>query len=497
MLLIGLLVGLASGAPAGDEVTALPGWSDPLPSKHYSGYISASPTKHIHYYLVESEGDPKTDPVVVWFNGGPGCSSLDGFLYEHGPFRLRYDGTNAPTLERFEFTWARLATMVYVEQPVGVGFSYSSSRNKTADYNCTDDTAAADNLRAIEALFSKFPEYADRDLFITGESYAGIYVPTLAEAILKSTNYTGPTLKGIAVGNGCTGNEIGICAFSNSAQGTYYVSKYLAQQAFAPRDLKEDLAHLCDWETPWTTDVDDACLDAVQRLDHLTRNLDTYCVYCDCQGGDARRSRHQLRQAPSLAHRIGTEEEDDDDDNPTTACIDSVSASAWLNQPDVQAALHVQNSNVSDWWVCGTPAEWSYTSTRPNLPRDTYPLLVSSIRVLVSATLLLPGVLTRSRCADLQRRLGRLCVFLVLFPSLSERFLRQASRTPTMRVGRPRWATKSTATGTPGFLRLMASRALAATPPLSTSLATALSPSPPSAADVTRCPKLPLSAPSL
>ena len=72
---------------AADEVTSLPGWSGPLPSRQFSGYLDVGASKHLHYSLVESEGSPSTDPTVLWLNGGPGCSSLDGFIYEHGPFR--------------------------------------------------------------------------------------------------------------------------------------------------------------------------------------------------------------------------------------------------------------------------------------------------------------------------------------------------------------------------------------------------------------------------
>ena len=40
--------------------------------------------RELFYYFVESEGHPATDPVVLWLNGGPGCSSFDGFVYEQG-----------------------------------------------------------------------------------------------------------------------------------------------------------------------------------------------------------------------------------------------------------------------------------------------------------------------------------------------------------------------------------------------------------------------------
>jgi len=100
--------------------------------------------------------------------------------------------------------------MLYIESPVGVGFSYS----ETNDYKCDDDRTATENLAAVESFFGMFPEYSKNKFFITGESYAGVYVPTLAEAIVnaeKAGTYTGAPLTGIAVGNGCSGTEVGIC----------------------------------------------------------------------------------------------------------------------------------------------------------------------------------------------------------------------------------------------------------------------------------------------
>jgi carboxypeptidase C (cathepsin A) len=104
----------------------------------------------------------------------------------------------------------RAVNMLFIEAPVGVGFSYSDNKN----YKCTDDRTASENLAAVEAFFLKYPELKNNKFFITGESYAGVYVPTLAEAILKATQagtYTGAQLTGIAVGNGCSGTKVGVC----------------------------------------------------------------------------------------------------------------------------------------------------------------------------------------------------------------------------------------------------------------------------------------------
>ena len=83
------------GAPSSDEISTLPGWDGELPSKQYSGYLDVSKTKHYHYWFVECENNPKDAPVVLWLNGGPGCSSLIGLVYEHGPFRI--DGVGLPS----------------------------------------------------------------------------------------------------------------------------------------------------------------------------------------------------------------------------------------------------------------------------------------------------------------------------------------------------------------------------------------------------------------
>ena len=124
------------GAPSEHRITSLPGWDGDLPSKQYSGYLNITSSKHYHYWFIEAETDPENAPVVLWLNGGPGCSSLSGFVYQHGPFRIK-DTTDPPTLYRFQYTWAKLANMIYLESPVGVGFTYSDDDE---DYENTDET---------------------------------------------------------------------------------------------------------------------------------------------------------------------------------------------------------------------------------------------------------------------------------------------------------------------------------------------------------------------
>ena len=250
-VVLATLVAAALGAIPADEITALPGWSAALPSKQYSGYLSFG-TKHLHYWFVESQGNPATDPVVVWFNGGPGCSSLEGYLYEHGPFHVNPNNYNE--LYYNNYTWTQSASIIYIEAPAGVGFSYADVKS---DYITNDNQTAADNLAALEVFFQGYPEYASNEFFITGESYAGIYVPTLAYAIYEATvaGTTTINLKGIAVGNGCTGTEVGACSNkqTNQIHYTYYYQhglfpatvRFMCWFAFNP--LRLSSIRTCPW----------------------------------------------------------------------------------------------------------------------------------------------------------------------------------------------------------------------------------------------------------
>ena len=121
------LLGLASAARYKDLVIGLPDINR-LTSDWYSGYLDASETKQLHYVFVESLTDPFNDPVVLWFNGGPGCSSLLGLFEEHGPFVID-DGEYY--IKNNQYPWNLRANVLYLESPAGVGFSIAGT---DADY---------------------------------------------------------------------------------------------------------------------------------------------------------------------------------------------------------------------------------------------------------------------------------------------------------------------------------------------------------------------------
>jgi carboxypeptidase C (cathepsin A) len=135
------------------------------------------PTGQLHYWMILSENDPANDPVTLWLNGGPGSSSLVGLLTENGQFQLNdaslvnSTGNAAPELLYNEYGWTRKSTVIWLEQPKGVGFSYCTEGTPCVN---TDETTAEEAYDGLIALFKKFPELQPNDFFITGESYAGI-----------------------------------------------------------------------------------------------------------------------------------------------------------------------------------------------------------------------------------------------------------------------------------------------------------------------------------
>ncbi len=162
--------------------------------KQYTGYLDIEDEdKHFFYWFFESRNDPKKDPVILWLNGGPGCSSLTGLFFELGPASI----TAKINPEFNPYSWNNNASVVFLDQPINVGYSYSSG-------SVSNTIAAGKDVYAFLTLFFKqFPEYADLDFHIAGESYAGHYIPVFASEILSHENRNF-NLTSVLIGNGLT-----------------------------------------------------------------------------------------------------------------------------------------------------------------------------------------------------------------------------------------------------------------------------------------------------
>ncbi|EPB77368.1 serine carboxypeptidase [Ancylostoma ceylanicum] len=194
--------------------------------------------------LVEAQNEPQWAPLLLWLNGGPGCSSLGGLFTENGPFHPSADGMS---LVENVHSWNKAANVLYLESPRDIGYSYRDSYTYGQDTYYNDDKTATDNALALKAFFQRFPEYQKRNFYITGESYGGVYVPTLTNLVIKMIqNGTLPNVKlaGMAVGNG----ELSSDQQTNSAVDLLYYRGMLGMQQF------DSLKSCCvdDYDQPLT-----------------------------------------------------------------------------------------------------------------------------------------------------------------------------------------------------------------------------------------------------
>ncbi|CAE6516339.1 unnamed protein product [Rhizoctonia solani] len=206
-------IGLVGAAPAPPSaasfyVKQLPGLNiqhtDDHPLHVYAGHLLSDPKTpsaehskdvqaHLYFVYTKARRTADRERVIFWFNGGPGCSSFDGLMMEVGPWRI--DGKGG--LKLVENGWEEYTHVVYVDQPPGTGFSYAS----TDKYLHELDEAASHVVQFMKNFYAVFPELEEMDTYLSGESFAGQYIPYIADALLKTSSPSAP-LRGIAIGNG-------------------------------------------------------------------------------------------------------------------------------------------------------------------------------------------------------------------------------------------------------------------------------------------------------
>eukprot|EP00924_Labyrinthula_sp_SR-Ha-C_P000894 augustus_masked-scaffold_7-processed-gene-7.41-mRNA-1 protein AED:0.01 eAED:0.01 QI:0/-1/0/1/-1/1/1/0/452 len=168
-----------------------------------TGYIQiGDKSKHYFFWFFHSRNDPSTDKLVIWLNGGPGCSSMLGLFTENGPCSVNEFGNGTKVNK---YSWNSNANVLYVDQPAGTGFSYGT------DFDTNEESVGNDFYVFLDTFFEAHPELRKREMYIAGESYGGHYVPAIAYRIYeenkKATAAHVMNLRGIAIGNGLVSAE--------------------------------------------------------------------------------------------------------------------------------------------------------------------------------------------------------------------------------------------------------------------------------------------------
>lgn len=222
-------------AALGDGVGFCPG-----DAPQHTGYLAASPDAEYFYYLATSRSaTPRADPLVLWLTGGPGCSSVLALLFENGPCRVEGRTPEGEWLMgRNHWSWTEVANVLYVDQPVGVGYS-----NPGNDLIGTELQVGERMFTFLQNFYAKFPHFLEVPLFVTGESYGGHYVPVVAAHVLRGQGQGVGVIAGIGVGNGLVDSTIQfaskpIMAYTGGGgslqQGVIDLETYLAMERDLP-----------------------------------------------------------------------------------------------------------------------------------------------------------------------------------------------------------------------------------------------------------------------
>ncbi|KAA0202620.1 hypothetical protein HAZT_HAZT006633 [Hyalella azteca] len=325
-----------------DLIKELPGLNFPVNYRQFSGFLDAGSNTFLHYWFVESEADPTTSPLLLWLNGGPGCSSLDGLLTELGPLHINDDGK---TLYNNTYSWNTFANIVYMESPACVGFSYNTQGNCSAG----DDSTSLLNYNGLKSFFKKFPEYRQNPFYVTGESYGGIYVPTLSVRIIENNDSFPLNFRGFAVGNG----------LSSTAHNDNSIIFFANYHGLLGKILWDELVYHCcqgnipSQETcnfaasPWPVCQDRVLYDS---------GLNMYNLYDNCAppsnsnslGVTFSRYHADHLNLHRNNHMLASHRKNATLDPP---CTNSHAMTDYLNNPDVRAALHIPDF-VQNWEIC-------------------------------------------------------------------------------------------------------------------------------------------------
>ncbi|OAY78780.1 Serine carboxypeptidase-like 35 [Ananas comosus] len=321
LVMVTVLGSFASSVAASDRVRGLPG--QPAASfRHYAGYVDVGPgeEKALFYWFFEAQERPEEKPLLLWLNGGPGCSSV----------------AYGAALEL-------AANLLFVEAPVGVGFSYT---NRTSDLKeLGDNVTAQDSYRFLLNWFTKYPNLKSHDFYIAGESYAGHYVPQLAQLIYeenkKATKDKYINLKGFMIGN----------AVLNDATDQLGMVEYAWSHAIISDELYSTVRKECDSfkEEAEGGKPRKGCSPAVKAFLQAYDDIDIYSIYtpvCLSSLSQSPRGSSDLLAAPRLfsqqevwRHRMRKIPAGYD------PCTEDY-VRAYFNREDVQRALHANLTHL-------------------------------------------------------------------------------------------------------------------------------------------------------
>jgi len=357
MKLSSLFLSAVAAAPDADLVQTVPGFNS-TSFKVYSGLLDVPgpftmneyDSLSIHYQIQFSQGDPTKDPLVTWHQGGPGGSSIDVGLYtEMGYFQLSSDGSYTN-----DFSWNKVANMLYLESPAGSGqrsgFSTCNKKGKAVDCKWNDKSQGEAYAHTLQAFKKAFPEFESNDLFLTGESYFGQYGPNIAHFIVNNKPFdTSLNLKGLALGNACWGGSATNvqCNGPNSDQND--VDMFYGK-GLVSKELYEAAYKVCG-KGPWRA-INPLCDAKIEAVHKAVGPHNVYDIYDNCPNQMEWLNEHGKSSRWLLKHLRAQMNM-----NAKTVDLDSNSSSTGSDYSEYAEGLALLESSVTKsggyQWSCG------------------------------------------------------------------------------------------------------------------------------------------------
>ncbi|KAF8013916.1 hypothetical protein BT93_I1698 [Corymbia citriodora subsp. variegata] len=381
-----LVLRINAFAAANAVVEYLPGYPGKLPFKLETGYVSVGDNDEIElfYYFIESERNPVKDPLLLWLTGGPGCS---GLVFEIGPLTFDYASFNGslPTLLSNPDSWTQLANIIFVDAPVGTGFSYSTTQES---YYSSDTKSAKDIYKFLRKWILGHPKFSKNPLYIAGDSYSGKIVPQVT--LLASKGIIAgekPTLylQGYMLGNPVTDLD--------SDQNSRVEYQY--RVSLLSTELYESAIENCKGNYIDPDPENSACAQCTLKVCDAAI-LEPKCSY----------AKPRLKEA---GLNWGSRFFDDDDDmpldllqspskkRPENWCRNEnyVLSYVWANDDSVHDALNIRNGTIPDWTRCNKSLAYE-DDLNSSVPYH-YDLIKAGYRALVYSgdhDMLIPYVAT-------------------------------------------------------------------------------------------------------
>ncbi|KAG8089740.1 hypothetical protein GUJ93_ZPchr0011g28522 [Zizania palustris] len=327
------------------NVARLPGFGGALPSRLETGYVTVDEENgaELFYHFIESEGDPGSDPVLLWITGGDRCSALNALFFEIGPFKLVVEPYNGslPRLRYHPYTWTKVANLLFVDSPVGAGFSFSRDPR---GYDVGDVSASLQLVKFLNEWFKEHPDYLSNPFYVGGDSYGGKIAPIVAQKISEGVEAgIRPTLnlKGYLVGNPGTGESIDDKLKVPYVHGVGIISD----------QLYETITEHCkgeDYDNP--TNV--ICAQALTRFNSLleevskTNILYPKCIYTSPGPNHDNIDRRILKEEREVIHHPPPQ--------PSIKCkgYSHYLSYFWANNNATREALGIRKGTVNEWVRC-------------------------------------------------------------------------------------------------------------------------------------------------